>query len=219
MKSICTIIIATAAFLFCVVANATLITVEPDDFANGTDISNAVSGITLSIEGHPGEPVLSRDGTFEDGPTGGSNHSPTGSRVFGHNILGLESSENDSRMLWTTIGSAAVLRADFGRLADFVAIDVFANDDDTFQLEGYSATGQLLDSFNTGEIRGTSATMSISRTNADIAYILAFGVAPEGAGQLDNLRVNVQLVPEPTTLALMVLGIAGIGCSRRRYSN
>ena len=64
MKSICTIIIATAAFLFCVVANATLITVEPDDFANGTDISNAVSGITLSIEGHPGEPVSPSGGTI-----------------------------------------------------------------------------------------------------------------------------------------------------------
>ncbi len=34
-------------------------------------------------------------------------------------------------------------------------------------------------------------TMSITRAQPDISYILAFGVPTEGAGVLDNLRVNL----------------------------
>ena len=59
------------------------------------------------------------------------------------------------------------------------------------------------------------ATESIARPGFDIAYILAGGNVAE-AVSLDNLQVRVSDVPEPATLALLGLGLAGIAASRRR---
>jgi len=59
------------------------------------------------------------------------------------------------------------------------------------------------------------ATASITRPGFDIAYILAGGNVAE-AVSLDNLQVRVSDVPEPATLALLGLGLAGIAASRRR---
>jgi hypothetical protein len=186
------VFVSVVAASWTISAAALEIVVEPDDFADGAEISGAVPGVTLSIEGHPGEAVRSRDGTLNSGPTSGTNNAPTGDRVFGHDFQCCFDPATDFRTIWTQLENSPILRADFASPANSVSIQAFANDDDTFQLEAYDRSGVRLTSDNTGEIRGTTATLTVSTAGFDIAYVLAFGVAPEGGGQLDDLRANVR---------------------------
>jgi hypothetical protein len=192
-------LIGLACVFLCAPALSVEITLEPDNFADGADISNAVPGVVLSIEGHPGEPVRSRDGTLGGGPTSGTNNAPTGLRVFGHDFQGYISPPTDWRTIWSQLGNAPILRADFSSSADLVSIQVFANDDDIFRLEAYDSSGVLLTS-DSVSLRTAVGTMSVSTPEFDIAYVLAFGIAPEGGGQLDNLRANVAIITTPPDL-------------------
>ena len=145
-------------------ANADMVRVEPDDFAPLTVLTNAFPGVTLTVEGHPAIPVLARDGTLLGGPTAGDNIAPTGQLVFGHTLIGGTIPQEDFRIIWTTINPAPILRADFAVPADFVSIDARANDDDTFELQAFDASDNLLDSFNTGSFENDVRTMEITYT-------------------------------------------------------
>ena len=101
--------ISLLAIIFATSAHAMLIVAEPDDFALGTDLTNAFGGITLSIEGSPVNIVLSRSGLFTDGPSAGMSIASTGSLVFGHD---LPSPGVDFLRVWSAnLGST--LRIDF----------------------------------------------------------------------------------------------------------
>jgi hypothetical protein len=184
---------ALTLFLFPVPALATLIAVEPDNFALGTDIRLSVAGVTLSVVGEAGTAVIvvSGDSNFL-----GRNAATTGTRMFGQNP-GDGPAIPDIEKFWNE-DQVGVLRADFSLLADFVQIDVIFDDDDIGFLRAYDSSGTLLDTVSAsgdGRLSGQEfARLSITRPNADIAYMITGGSDAEGL-YLDNLQVNVVPVP------------------------
>ena len=195
-----------ALTLFTSMANAILITVDPDDFADGTDISNAFSGISLSaIDG--GNNILLTNSVFSQT----SSLASTGTQVFGHDGIFTQT--------WAQ-GLVADLRIDFIQATDFVSLDIIANNgSDPGFLEAYDSTGTLLGSFITqGNLgSGIPETATISSGSANIAYVIASGLGGNDVA-LDNLIYNSATVPEPTVLALLSFGLLGLGIARRKKS-
>ena len=187
------------------IAHAYLVTVDPDDFANGTDISSAFSGITLSaIDG--GSNVIVTPSVFSQTSLLAS----TGTQVFGHDGIFTQTWAN---------GLVGDLRIDFAQATDFVSIDIISNNGfDPGFLQAFDSTGTLLDSFTTqGDLgSGVSETASVALMSADISYIIASGLSGNDVA-LDNLIYNnVTAVPEPSTLLLMATGLTGLGLARRK---
>lgn len=198
---------------------AAIITVDPDAFSDGTDISNAFNGVTLSVIDGGGGPVFSRT----DGAAS------TGSRTFGNSAA----SGAIPELIWfegdgfnpNPPGPGPVLRVDFGVSTDFVAIDII--NQDTFD-------GGVLRAFNafdveiatvlsivTGQFGAAPAPqiLSVSLGAADIAYVTVAGQSAQDSVHLDNLQFNqITTIPEPGVVALLGLGLMGMGFVRRRHA-
>ncbi len=188
--------------------------VEPDDFVDGTDISNAVAGVTLSAVGGEvaGPEVYSREaGALAS----------TGTRVFGF-VRAVPGSASVPEVAWWDFAGFSSLRADFDVPTDYVAIDVIADDTpDAGILRAFNAADVEVASVQSAVISfGEVDTMVISRGSADIAYILAGGYA-SGSGpddiHLDYLRTErPTVVPEPASAAIMLMGLAGLARRKRK---
>lgn len=168
-------------------AQAALISVDADPFADGTILNNLFPEI-----------VLSGVGTDTDGNVYARTNAlnSTVPKVFG----------NSSNFDPAWIPSGRALRVDFNMLTDLVSLDVIANDDsDVGSLQAFDSSDVLLDLVTTSTLMlGEVETLTIARGSSDIAYILATGFGGDNV-HLDNLRYN--LVPEPTSIAL--IGTAG----------
>ena len=111
--------------------------VEPDDFSPGTVLTNAFPGVTLTNQGGPESPVISKDGfsIFVD-----KNIATTGDRVFGKIQDDLPnqsiSKQWDVGAGVTTLGS---LRADFSPPAVAATIDLHCTDDDIAVFKAFDA--------------------------------------------------------------------------------
>ena len=183
-----------------------LFVVDPDDFAAGSDLTNAFPPLTLTVEGRPTSTVIARDG-FSD--FNGRNLATTGDNVFGYEPT-LAPVTNGKVWDENTYGR---LRVDFrGRSVDWVQIDLIFDDDDIGGLWAFDRDGNLLDSFiGSGDGRGPIPFLTATVEAKGIAYVLAGGVNLEGHF-LDNLKYNV--VPEPSTLALLVAGLLAVAWRR-----
>jgi len=174
-------------------AQASLTTIEPDDFANLQALNTAVPGVTLSVadgEGVPqeGDLVVAYEGDVAS----------TGTLAFGRQIAGYWP-PGDTWFL-TTISVHSVFRADFDSPVAQVAIDVIRPDvpatANIGALLAYDASGTLLEVATARvDVTGEYATAALSRPNADIAYVLIGGY-PSVSGPpfnnvgLDNFRFS-----------------------------
>lgn len=175
--------------------NGTIISVDADGYSEGTDISTAFAGVTLSSVGR----ASGLDGlVYAYNDTLAS----TGTSVFGHNL------SNHKEWYVDTYPEPHHpddfgFRADFDNPADMVSIDMICNSSYAYaQLTAYDSSGIVLEwvispaggsTLTYGEV----FTATINRGSFDIAYIIAGGMFTNSATPvyLDNLTANI--VPEP----------------------
>ena len=194
-------------------AQATIVVAEPDNFADGTDLTDAFAGVTLSVVpanvvGKPPTKVITVEGATAVG-TRTTNPATTGVRVFGQApqpVAGVQKFNEDR---------FGLLRADFAVATDYVQIDMIFDDDDVGILRAFDASGILLGSVKvSGDGRGPVpfVTGIISRISPDIAFITVGGFGSEG-DVLDNLQfdlLDAAAVPEPSSLVMLCVALAGL---------
>ena len=191
-------------------ADAAIVTIDPDNFLNSTDISTATVGVTVSSVPHAApttrDPIFATDWFTAIGNIFAS---PANSTI----VFGFETFPETRD---------AVFRADFDVPTDFVSLlSVVASDQNFMSLRAFDAGNNLLATVDAPGIR-VDFTATINRSSADIAYILAGGTNPLAGNGIDRFEFNRILPPppvamlEPTTLLLLGLGLAGLGFARKR---
>jgi hypothetical protein len=195
-----------AAFVFPVflvagVAQASPIVIglEPDDYPDRTVLDHIIPQVSLYTLVSNNTPAFSITANVD-----GFGYASTGQKVFGHaNVFFFN---NDRRMRMTFAGVTDLLSID--------AIGGTYSRTDTGRLEAYGSDGSLLDSYTTQPLGpGRVETMTLRRSQPDIAYAIAY--SPEGQGtflRLDNMRFDAPVpVPEPGSLAMLLgLGAAAL---------
>lgn len=209
-----------------VAAHASLITIDPENYAPGTNISNPVPGVTLSARVFGGgswhvEDVLS--------VTCGSHPlcSGVGSNLFGYqgssgwysegiaavNCLGAEPSE------WCLRWSQDFLDIRFDNPTNYVVVES-AHFSDWPMFWAFDADGNWLQvtderTFTAPWPNNNFETATLTSAIPNISRLVV-------SGSLGNVmidRITYASVPEPGTLGLLALGLLGaIGTSRRRMS-
>ena len=205
-------------------ADAALITVDPDAFIAGTDISNSYSGVTLSTVGgtfgasssvysiNPQNPAFTGNALFP---------ASTPTLAFGNDAVG---GGGPTGHIWTDYLSVAPLslRADFTTPTDLVQLDFISNNgQDVGRMDAFNAANVLVGSYTTANLALPNfETMTITRVSPDIAYVIAGSLSLQTGG-LDHLRFDapVTAVPEPSGFHLAFLGLlaaSGMLFSRNR---
>ena len=179
-----------------------IISADADGYSNGTNISTAFAGVTLSaVGGYSG-----LDGIVY---AWGDGLASTGVNVFANNL-------SFQRQWYADLTDGFALRADFEQLANYVAIDIIGDDSaDYGELSAYNSSNILIGYVLSPQLTtGQVFRAAISRDYFfDIAYIIAGGAAStEDTVHLDNLTANV--IPEPVTLCL--LGFGGLILTTKR---
>jgi len=175
--------------------------VEPDAFADGTDISSSYAGVTLSGPGQADPKVYSLYC---------SPYASTGDNVFGNSLYEWE---------WGG-GFNDGMRVDFATPTDFVSIDIIANDgNDKGRLLAFNSSDVQIASYETEWLVAFEVeTAVVSRVTADISYVIAKGsLDGVDAISLDNLQYNGARIPAPSTLiGLLSMGLMGLVVAWRR---
>jgi len=152
---------------------------EPDDYASNTVLQQVVPGVTVKAIGS----AVANDVVVARSAGQGS----TGTRVFGACTFVQGGTCSIYATEWTT--ETRHLRMDFSTPVSTISLDALGvGAADYGRLEIYDASNQLLARHTTALLAsGVSATMTLSRPTADIAYAIARGYG-DTAPRFDNLR-------------------------------
>ena len=186
-------------------AHATIVTIEPDDYAVGTNLSNVSSYVTLlgRYEGPP-SPVVARENVFlsDFGIT-----APTGAVSFG--AYSMQWACN-----WDRIECVWGLSMFFNQPVESVsllAVNVYAPS--LWALwSAFDAQGSLISNGSVPNTPGVPFRINVSVPN--MAALVVGG--DDGISAIDFDHLQIRMVPEPATLALFGLGLAGLGSIGRR---
>lgn len=198
-------LLASAATFSLLASTASAAVVDPDTFANGTNISNAFAGVTLSSVfaggGDPATNIISTGAVFAR-TTGNAS---TGTLAFAH---------SNNKVAWGN-GSFEYLRADFAAGASQVSQDFINNDnnDNNAQLLAFDGLGNLVDSQLIGTNLNGPATLTVS---GSISYVFAYWdeINRANNGALDNLQY-IAAVPLPGAMPLMIGAFGAMGFAAR----
>jgi hypothetical protein len=220
-------------------ASAAIISINPDYYAPGTDISNATAGVTLSAYSWSGgyfDPAVSSLSMTSIFATAcGASCGP----FSGQNVFGSDSdpSFGQFRHFYTLndiiggnpprpIDAFSLFRVDFDSATNFAQIVAGAGGEDYAFLLAFDSSNNLVGRCDSGsscaqyltpeiaDIRRGAAQLSISSGSNNIAYLLA------GGGFHDKLVQSLtfsRTVPEPATFGLFALGLMGFAALRRRH--
>jgi hypothetical protein len=167
-------------------ANAEIV-IEPDSYANETELTSIVPQVRLNTTLSDNEPVpqfvvTATDDTF------------TGRRVFAHVNIPFFSNERRLRM-------------DFSGLVSGISLEFIAGNaltEHIGRLEAYNSQNALIGAYVTSPLVGTGETMFLSHSMPDIAWAVAYS-DPDGSpfGRLDHLVFSDPvMVPEPSMALL-----------------
>jgi len=213
-----------------VAAHAALITVDPESYAPGTNISHQFPGVTLSTI-VTGNGAVVRQDVFS--VTCGSHPlcPGVGSNVFGYqsgsgwggayyseaigatNCLGAQPSE------WCTRYNQEFLEITFDNPTDYIAVES-AHFSDWPMFWAFDAAGNLLQwdeerIFTAPWPNNNFETSILTTTSPTISRLVVSGSL--GDVRLD--RFTYASVPEPGTFGLLALGIFGVFMTSRRRTN
>ncbi len=185
--------------------------VEPDNYADGTNISTAVSGITLSTINSGGT-----NSVFSTLVSPGE--ASTGTQVF-------SDSKGHPYFYFSSPTDGFLFRADFASPTNFVSLDFINNDvaidTDFGRLEAFDASGNLVSDLTTGVLQkpGDFQTLTATSGSNNISYILAGGdYLTKDDVNLDHLVFGSAPVPEAsTTVSLgLLLALGGLAVAAKR---
>lgn len=191
-------LIACVALLAASNLNAQILTLEPDNYADGTVLNHVLSQVSLVTAASNNVPipfdVTAKTSTFPWQP-------PTGNNVFSHVGVGFFNQDRKLRM-------------DFNGLVSFVSIAFQGGNNlvtERGQLDVFGAGGNLLRSYITQPLLGgQTEIMSITEPIPDIAWASAFTVAGDNPfGRLDALSFSTP-VPEPAPIGLLMAASAAL---------
>ena len=196
------LLLATLVLITAPAASGMIISSDADGYDNGTNISMAFAGVTLSsVGGYSG-----LDGIVY---AWGDGLASTGKNVFANNL-------SFQRQWYAGLTDGFALRADFDQPANYVAIDIIGDDwGDYGVLNAYDSSDTLVGSALSRELVYSQVfRATVNRSSFDIAYIIAGGAASsQDTVHLDNLAANV--IPEPATFCLLALGVLLLTKTRR----
>ena len=174
-------------FLFLLpISNAEII-IEPDNYANGTELISILPQVRLNTTLSDNVPVPLFVVTATDDAF-------TGRRVFAHVNIPFFSNERRLRM-------------DFSGLVSSISLEFIAGNaltEHIGRLEAYNSQNALIGAYVTSPLTVTAETMFLSHSMADIAWAVAYS-DPGGSpfGRLDHLVFkDPVMVPEPSMALL-----------------
>lgn len=227
-------------------AHADLITIDPDDYAPGTDLSHVVEGVTLERLSQKGvgnryTPTVSAIYAGVPCRTAGATQpctvAPTGDQMFAGSPTSSGGSAffdafyaNDcitngqtTRGTWGCVQGYNVLSAHFENGTSFVSIDGMWTSDMQY-LYAYNAAGELVasclgtsDCMTRAAAGGSYFTGTSSVYRAEADIAWIIAGGDNGVAGLDRLIFEAPAsVPEPATLGLLLAGLAGGLVTRRK---
>lgn len=182
---------------------AATFTLEPDNYANGADLTHALPQVTLQLAtSSDNQSVV--PSWYISAVT--DSYASTGSNVFGY--LGAFPSLWDGRRL----------RMDFTSPVSEVSIDFISTSNDAGELDIFDSNWQSLGSFTTPALAAHQVeTMTFTSGTLNIAHAVAYSQGT-GFGRLDELQFST-VVPEPSSLLLGPLFGAALVLLRKTRAN
>lgn len=200
MLALLGVLISTSSF-------ASIITIEPDDYGVGADLSNVSPYVSIQwVYGTARDPILAA-------PTQYGASAPTGDLTFGYHPFGFIPDPPGSTDLDQRMG----LGFFFSQPTDHVSL-LTLNDGYPYLGVEWGAFDQYGNLLEYGWVNGgASAEAILADIHVDDMWTLLIGGHDSIAGvSFDHLVFDV---PEPTTLSLFALGVIGLIWNVRRLSN